>query len=252
MAEHTLAENLIRLNQTKEDIADAIVAKGGTASHIDGLESMPAAIAAIPSTATVDQTYDPTSTNAQSGTAVAQAVAAIPSVTVDQTYDGTSANAQSGVAIEGKKPGLKTTGTEYTISGSTVVAAAGAEVFNDYTTNTASGKYSHAEGRGVIASGINSHAEGNVTNASGVSSHAEGYGTIASSLYQHVQGKWNVEDSSDTYAFIIGNGDFFGRHNAFAVDWNGLIYVNGATTGVDVAALAATIGDINSVLEEVL
>jgi len=31
-----------------------------------------------------------------------------------------------------------------------------------------------------------------------------------------------------------------------------LIYVNGATTGVDVAALAATIGDINTVLESVL
>lgn len=49
----------------------------------------------------VDQTYSPQSANAQSGTAVAQALQTIPSVTVDQTYDPTSANAQSGVAMAG-------------------------------------------------------------------------------------------------------------------------------------------------------
>lgn len=50
--------------------------------------------------ATVDQTYTPTSENAQSGTAVAEALETIPSVTVDQTFNGTSANAQSGVAVQ--------------------------------------------------------------------------------------------------------------------------------------------------------
>lgn len=49
--------------------------------------------------ATVDQTYDATSTHAQSGIAVAQAISNIPSVTVDQTYDASSTNAQSGVAV---------------------------------------------------------------------------------------------------------------------------------------------------------
>lgn len=39
--EHTLAENLIRLQEAKEDIADAIVEMGGTASSTDGLEDMP-------------------------------------------------------------------------------------------------------------------------------------------------------------------------------------------------------------------
>ena len=54
-----------------------------------------------PAPATVDQTYDSTSTNAQSGVAISQALGTIPSVTVDQTYDSTSANPQSGVAIAG-------------------------------------------------------------------------------------------------------------------------------------------------------
>ena len=118
---------------------------------------------------------------------------------------------------------------------------------------TASGEYSHAEGEETAASGDFSHAEGSNTTASGNQSHAEGCGTTAASQNQHVQGKFNVVDSSSTYAFIIGNGtSTSARHNAFAIDWNGLIYVNGATTGVDVAALAATIGDINTVLESVL
>ena len=142
-----------------------------------------------------------------------------------------------------------------------------AEIFNNYSLNrapgdyshaegfitTASGDYSHAEGEETAASGDSSHAEGSNTTASGNQSHAEGCGTKAASQNQHVQGKFNVVDSSSTYAFIIGNGtSTSARHNAFAIDWNGLIYVNGATTGVDVAALAATIGDINTVLESVL
>lgn len=160
-----------------------------------------------------------------------------------------------------KKPGEITTGTEYTISGNTVVAAAGAEVFNDYTNNKASGDNSHAEGSFTTASGLRSHAEGYYTlasggyshvegcstTASGTYSHAEGYATRAASSYQHTQGKYNVVDSSGTYAFIIGNGTASARHNAFAVDWNGLIYVNGASTGVDISAFPSP-ADINTAI----
>ena len=98
---------------------------------------------------------------------------------------------------------------------------------------TASGKYSHAEGSYTTASGINSHAEGHDTTASGNYSHAEGYSTTASSENQHVQGKYNIEDVNSKYAFIIGNGNASAPSNAFAVDWNGLIYQNNSATGVD-------------------
>lgn len=104
---------------------------------------------------------------------------------------------------------------------------------------TASAFQSHAEGYGTKALGASSHAEGNGTTAYGDNSHAEGTSTKASSANQHVQGKYNVADVNNTYAFIIGNGTSDNnRHNAFAIDWNGLIYVNGAATGVDVSALA--------------
>ena len=125
-----------------------------------------------------------------------------------------------------------------------------AEIFNDYRLNVATGNYSHAEGSATTASGAYSHAEGVHTTASGdyshaegayaVSSgeyshaegnsayaignfsHAEGASTKASSDYQHVQGKYNIEDSSNIYAHIVGNGTAAtARSNAHTIDWNG-------------------------------
>ena len=86
----------------------------------------------------------------------------------------------------------------------------------------ASGDSSHVEGQDTTASGYQSHAEGRSTMASGDSSHAEGEWTIASSLYQHVQGKYNIEDQSDKYAHIVGNGtEPDNRANAHTIDWSG-------------------------------
>lgn len=88
--------------------------------------------------------------------------------------------------------------------------------------SNATGEGSHAEGFNTYAVGMFSHAEGRGTRSGGVGSHAEGFDTKASSDYQHVSGKYNVEDSADTYALIIGNGTSnSARSNAFTVDWNG-------------------------------
>lgn len=100
---------------------------------------------------------------------------------------------------------------------------------------TASGDYSHAEGESTTASdgsahaeGYNttasesySHAEGTQTKASNYAAHAEGIGTIAASRYQHVQGQYNVEDTANTYAHIVGGGTSTVRKNIHTVDWNG-------------------------------
>ena len=87
---------------------------------------------------------------------------------------------------------------------------------------TASGSDSHAEGSYTKAPGADSHAEGSETTANGSSSHAEGYLTTASGNYSHVQGKYNIEDTSNTYADIIGNGTSnTARSNAATVDWSG-------------------------------
>lgn len=202
--------------------------------------------------------------------------------------------------------GEKVSGKSYTVDEEQVVAGKGAEVFNDYKNNIASGEYSHAEGMNNIASGSVSHAEGWSTVASGSYSHAEGYettasesrshaegwvteatgqaahaegfathatgqfshaegdnaiasgraahaegcvteaiadyshaeglNTIASGEYQHVQGKYNAEDTTDTYAHIVGGGTSnSSRKNIHTVDWKGNawfagnIYVGGTS-----------------------
>ena len=97
----------------------------------------------------------------------------------------------------------------------------------------ASGGYSHAEGNCTIADGMCSHAEGEGTEATGNVSHAEGSGTKASSEYQHVQGKYNIEDTTGTYAHIVGNGTYNYnteeevRSNAHTLDWNGNAWYQG-------------------------
>ena len=117
----------------------------------------------------------------------------------------------------------------------------GAEIFNDYYNNVASGDNSHAEGRNTTASGNCSHAEGINTTASGIYSHAEGHNTTASGIYshaegsdttaasdsQHVQGRYNKEDSTGTYAHIVGNGSFNVRSNAHTLDWDGNAWFQG-------------------------
>ena len=88
--------------------------------------------------------------------------------------------------------GEKVNGKVYTIDGTQVTAGIGAEVFNDYDTNIASGKYSHAEGMNNVASGMLSHAEGWGTKALGSYSHTEGQETTASESYSHAEG-WKTE-----------------------------------------------------------
>ena len=90
--------------------------------------------------------------------------------------------------------------------------------------------------------GVNSFAEGNETTASGKYSHAEGYCTTASSDYQHVQGKYNIEDSSGTYADIVGNGSPRGHSNAYTLDWEGNAWYSGTIEGKALILPSSTAG----------
>lgn len=119
-------------------------------------------------------------------------------------------------------------GTNITASGSTAHAEGSNTVASGYASHAegqeskALGEGAHAEGQSATASGSYSHAEGYLTNASKRASHAEGEQTLAYSSYQHVQGKFNIGDSTDTYAHIVGNGPSFGqRSNAHTLDWSG-------------------------------
>lgn len=99
--------------------------------------------------------------------------------------------------------------------------ASGAASFAEGRITKASGIATHAEGQQTNASGFTAHAEGGVTEALGNYSHAEGRGTIAAGQYQHVQGKFNVEDTNDEYAHIVGGGSQSERKNIHTLDWEG-------------------------------
>ena len=120
--------------------------------------------------------------------------------------------------------------------------ASGMESHAEGYISTASGDYSHAEGSGT-ASGDFSHAGGESTTASGKSSHAEGHGTIAASKCQHVQGKFNIEDSNDVYAHIIGGGTLGNnRKNIHTVDWSGNAWYAGTVEGKALILASSTTG----------
>jgi hypothetical protein len=121
---------------------------------------------------------------------------------------------------------------------------------------TASGNNSHAEGYEATASGLHSHAEGYQTKATGETSHAGGSGTTAAGKDQYAIGKYNVIDDQNKYAFIIGNGTFrfdssimnmvTTPSNAFAVDWDGKLYINNSEEGVDVADLSTRVATLEA------
>ena len=76
----------------------------------------------------------------------------------------------------------------------------GAEIFNDYESNTASGRQAHAEGYGTTASGMRSHAEGQNSTASAQASHAEGYNTQATATAAHSEGYYTEATGKYSHA----------------------------------------------------
>lgn len=112
----------------------------------------------------------------------------------------------------------------YTHAENSGTTASGNESHAEGLNTKATGRGAHAEGYNSVASGQFSHAEGN-SDALGDYSHAHGWGAVAASKYQTAIGKFNVPDSSDAYAFIIGNGVGTGSatRNAMTVDWDGAI-----------------------------
>lgn len=69
----------------------------------------------------------------------------------------------------------------------------------------------------------------------GTYSHSEGNNTIARGDCSHVEGKYNIIDTENKYAHIIGNGtDDNNRSNAHTVDWDGNAWYAGKVTSEDV------------------
>ena len=111
---------------------------------------------------------------------------------VEDTFDQLFADVRS-------KPGKKVAGQTFTIDGVETVAGVGAEIFNDYQNNIATGQSSHAEGVNTTAAAICSHAEGGGTKAMGAFAHAEG-GYTEAAWYSHAEGGWTKATGFYTHA----------------------------------------------------
>lgn len=93
-----------------------------------------------------------------------------------------------------------------------------------------------------MGSGINSERHNGVPkeNASGMNSFVQGRGTIARGSDQHARGRFNVVDTENKYADIVGNGTSDGnRSNAYTLDWDGNAKFAG---GVEAASIKSTGG----------
>ena len=91
------------------------------------------------------------------------------------------------------------------------------------SSGTATGFGSATFGYGGKAKGMFSFVDGEENEASGRNSHAMGRGTIARYESQTVMGRYNVADTTNKNALIIGNGTSEDdRSNGFAVDWDGI------------------------------
>lgn len=104
----------------------------------------------------------------------------------------------------------------------------GTRQIQSLTLYPAIGNYSHSEGSGL---------------ASGDYSHAEGIGTIANGKYSHTQGKYNIEDTENKYAHIVGNGKSEDtRSNAHTLDWDGNAWYAGKVETIGVVISSSTKG----------
>ena len=96
--------------------------------------------------------------------------------------------------------GENVTGRTFIIDDEDVVANEGAEIFNDYENNIATGSCSHAEGHYTKATGHCSHAEGHGAEAEGENSHAEGRNTSAIGEFSHAEGLGTYALGSSAHA----------------------------------------------------
>ena len=86
----------------------------------------------------------------------------------------------------------------------------------------ATAPYSHSQNRYTKATASNSSANNYRTHAKATNSTTFGRDTIAGGANQIARGKYNVEDTKNRYADVVGNGNTEDeRSNAYTLDWKG-------------------------------
>lgn len=118
-----------------------------------------------------------------------------------------------------------------------------AEIFNNYSQNTASGNYAHSQNYVAAANGNFSHAGGYYGYANGITSFAHGY-VVTANDYQAVFGRHNISVDAPTgltdttgSIFVVGSGTSRIKANALRISADGKCYGSSAfaASGADYA-----------------
>ena len=120
-------------------------------------------------------------------------------------------------------------------------------------TATATGQFTSASGKFSLSSGLYSNASGTTSVALGNNTIADGYGTLATGYFNTANANPQADsfDQSNT-AFVIGNGTFENRSNAFKVLFDGTTTIAGDLSINSDARLKANIVSLGSTLAKLL
>ena len=120
-------------------------------------------------------------------------------------------------------------------------------------TATATGQFTSASGKFSLSSGLYSNASGTTSVALGNNTIADGYGTLATGYFNTANANPQADsfDQSNT-AFVIGNGTFENRSNAFKVLFDGTTTIAGDLSINSDARLKANIVSLGATLTKLL
>lgn len=110
----------------------------------------------------------------------------------------------------------------YSISVGNFTESTATMAYSGGSNTKSGGQNAVANGYKTKAMGRNSVSNGESSESSGVNSYAGGLGTAALGENQYVIGKYNIKDTEEKYAIIIGRGTTdTNRKNAGTIDWSG-------------------------------
>lgn len=183
-----------------------------------------ARVSDIPEAITVDGELSETSMNPVQNMVVNAAINNINTLVGDTAVSEQISEATQGFVVDLSTSGKYLTYT-FANGGSGSVGMIGkagsstdSEIFNDYTNNSAVGKYSHVEGYKNATGNYAAHAEGGETKANGQYSHSEGYGTTADEDCSHAEGSVTVASGNASHA--EGQGSVASGQCAHAEGYN--------------------------------
>lgn len=178
-------------------VADATTSAKGVVQLTDSVTSTSTTTAATPKNVKAAYDLANTAKTTAEGKANASHTHTVANIT-DLTATATELNYMDGVTSNVQAQ------LDSKADSATLVGRAGegngAEIFNDYTNNTASGREAHAEGYGTTASGMRAHAEGQNSTASAQATHAEGYNTQATATAAHSEGYYTEATGKYSHA----------------------------------------------------